>query len=47
MSITYRDGMADINLLTEQKPVKKEYRTTPQVANIALTATGAEEDERV
>lgn len=37
--------MADIDLQEEQKPLKKEYETNPDAAQITLTATGEEKND--
>lgn len=37
--------MADIDLQEEQEPLKSEYETNPEAAQITLTATGEEQDD--
>ena len=37
--------MADIDLQSEQAPLKEEYRENPDAARITLSATGNEEDD--
>ena len=37
--------MSDVNLRDEQEPLKDEYETNPEAAQITLTATGEEQDD--
>lgn len=37
--------MPDIDLQEEQKPLKKEYETNPESAQVTLSATGQEQDD--
>lgn len=37
--------MSEIDLQSEQEPLKNEYETNPERAQVTLTATGAEQDD--
>lgn len=45
MRADFNTEMDDIDLRTEQAPLKKEYEKNPEAAQITLTATGEEQDD--